>query len=48
MPPNLHRYYGAGYSHFMTSICFQRLLGTPPSRDLFPEVMEQVQQRYRL
>ena len=43
MPTNLHRYYGAGYSHFITTSCYQRrpLLGTPRSRDLFLEVMEQ-------
>jgi hypothetical protein len=36
MPTNLHRYYGAGYSHFITTSCYQRrpLLGTPRSRDL--------------
>ncbi|MGO8794878.1 MAG: REP-associated tyrosine transposase [Candidatus Sulfotelmatobacter sp.] len=49
MPTNLHRFYGAGYSHFITTSCFQRrpLLGTPRSRDLFLEVMEQVRQRHR-
>ena len=48
MPANLHRYYGAGYSHFITTSCYQRrpLLGTPRSRDLFLEVMEQVRQRH--
>ena len=49
MPTNLHRFYGAGYSHFITTSCFQRrpLLGTPRSRGLFLEVMEQVRQRHR-
>jgi putative transposase len=49
MPTNLHRYYGAGYSHFITTSCYQRrpLLGTPRSRDLFLEVMEQVRQRHQ-
>ena len=44
MPTNLHRYYGAGYAHFITTSCYQRrpLLGTPRSRDLFLEVMEEV------
>ena len=49
MPANLHRYYGAGYSHFITTSCYQRrpLLGTPRSRDLFLEVMEQIRQRHQ-
>jgi putative transposase len=49
MPTNLHRYYGAGYSHFITTSCYQRrpLLGTPRSRDLFLEVMEQIRQRHQ-
>jgi REP element-mobilizing transposase RayT len=25
MPNRLHRYYGAGYSHFITTRCYQRL-----------------------
>ena len=49
MPSNLHRDYGAGYLHFITTSCYQRraLLGAPQSRDLFLEVMEQVRRRYR-
>jgi hypothetical protein len=49
MPTNLHRYYGAGYSHFITTSCYQRrpLLGTLRSRDLFLEVLEQVRQRHQ-
>jgi len=49
MPTNLHRYYGAGYLHFITTSCYQRsaLLGTSKNRDLFLEVMEQVRRRYR-
>ena len=49
MPTNLHRYYGAGYSHFITTSCYQRrpLLGTPRSRDLFLEVVEQIRQRHQ-
>jgi len=49
MPTNLHRYYGAGYSHFITTSCYQRrpLLGTPRSRDLVLEVMEQVRRRHQ-
>jgi putative transposase len=48
MPTNLHRYYGAGYLHFITTSCYQRraLLGTPQNRDLFLEVMERVRRRY--
>jgi hypothetical protein len=40
MPTNLHRYYGTGYSHFITTSCYQRrpLHGTPRSRDLFLEI----------
>jgi REP element-mobilizing transposase RayT len=49
MPTNLHRYYGAGYSHFITTSCYQRrpLLGTARSRDLFLEVMEQIRQHHQ-
>jgi putative transposase len=49
MPTNLHRYYGARYSHFITTSCYQRraLLGTPRARDLFLEVMEQIRQRHQ-
>jgi len=49
MPTNLHRYYGAGYLHFITTSCYRRtpLLSAPHNRDLFLEVMEQVRRRYR-
>jgi putative transposase len=49
MPTNLPRYYGSGYSHFITTSCYQRrpLLGTPHARDLFLEVMEQIRQRHQ-
>ena len=49
MPKNLHRYYGAGYLHFITTSCYQRrpLLATPQSRDLFLEVMEQARKRHQ-
>ena len=49
MPTKLHRYYGAGYLHFITTSCYRRspLLGTPKDRDLFLEVMERVRRRYR-
>jgi len=48
VPNRLHRYYGAGYSHFITTSCYQRqpLLNTPQNRDLFLEVLEQVRRRY--
>ena len=44
MPNRLHRYYGAGYSHFITTSCCQRLplLGPARNRDLFLRVLEQV------
>jgi putative transposase len=49
MPTNLHRYYGAGYSHFITTCCYQRrpLLGTPRARDLFLDVLEQIRERHQ-
>jgi putative transposase len=49
MPADLHRYYGAGYLHFITTSCYQRrpLLGTPRSRDLFLDVMERVRERHQ-
>ena len=49
MPTNLHRCYGSGYSHFITTSCYQHrpLLSTPRSRDLFLEVMEQIRQRHQ-
>src|SRR5208282_6824513 len=48
MPSRLRRYYGAGYSHFITTSCYHRraLLGTPQNRDLFLAVLEQVRRRY--
>ena len=49
MPTNLHRYYGAGYSHFITTSCYQRrpLLGTARARDLFLQVLEQIRERHQ-
>jgi putative transposase len=49
MPNRLHRYYGAGYSHFITTSCYQRLplLASPGKRDLLLRVLEQVRRRYR-
>ena len=48
MPKRLHRYYGAGYAHFITTSCYRRLplLGSARSRDLFLRVLEQVRRRY--
>jgi putative transposase len=44
----LHRYYGAGYSHFITTSCYQRLplLNSPRNRDLSVRVLEEVRRRY--
>jgi hypothetical protein len=49
MPNRLHRYYGGGYLHFITTSCYQRraLLGSRKNRDLFLKVLEQVRRRYR-
>ena len=48
MPNRLHRYYGAGYSHFITTGCYRRLplLASPRNRDLFLRVLESVRRRY--
>ena len=48
MPNRLHRYYGAGYLHFITTSCYQRraLLGSRQNRNLFLQVLEQVRRRY--
>ena len=48
MPTKLHRYYGAGYLHFITTSCYQRspLLSSPRDRDLFLEILEQVRRRF--
>ncbi|MFZ1139600.1 MAG: transposase [Candidatus Sulfotelmatobacter sp.] len=48
MPNRLHRYYGAGYLHFITTSCYQRraLLGSQRDRDLFLQVLERVRRRY--
>jgi putative transposase len=49
MPTRLHRYYGAGYSHFITTSCYHRLplLGSARNRDLFLQVLEQTRRCYR-
>ena len=48
MPRRLHRYYGVGYLHFITTSCYQRraLLRKKQNRDLFFQVLEQVRRRY--
>jgi putative transposase len=45
----LHRYYGAGYLHFITASCYQRMpmLAKSQHRDLLLEVLESVRRRYR-
>jgi putative transposase len=49
VPNKLHRHYGAGYLHFITTSCYRRLplLARPQNRDLLLEVLERVRQRYR-
>src|SRR5881296_1432477 len=49
MPRRLHRYYGSGYLHFITSSCYQRrpLLNTPRRRTWFLEILEQVLRDWR-
>ncbi|MGC2400279.1 MAG: transposase [Acidobacteriaceae bacterium] len=49
MPNRLHRYYGAGYLHFVTTSCYRRLplLNQPHNRDLLLDVLERVRRRYR-
>jgi transposase IS200 family protein len=46
--PGLHRYYGAGYLHYITTSCYHRRawLAAEANRDLFVEVLEQVRRRY--
>jgi putative transposase len=48
VPTRLHRYYGAGYLHFITTSCYQRrpLLASARKRDLLLEVLERVRRRY--
>jgi len=49
MTKGLRRYYDAGHSHFITCSCDDRnpWLDTPPRRDLFLSILEQVRLRYR-
>lgn len=48
MPQQLHRYYGAGYLHFITTSCYQRwpLLDSRCTRDLFLEALEDTRRGY--
>ena len=48
MPKRLHRYYGSGHLHFITSTCHHRrpFLGTVRRRNLFLKILEQVRVRY--
>ncbi len=48
MPRRLHRYYGSGYAHFITSSCYHQrpLLGTAVRRNLFVKILEEVRLRY--
>jgi putative transposase len=48
MPRRLHRHYGTGDLHFITSSCYRRrpLLGTPHHRNLFLQILEQTRLRY--
>jgi putative transposase len=49
MPSRLHRYYGAGYLHFITFSCYRRrpLLGNRQRRDLFLKLLDQVRRNYK-
>jgi putative transposase len=44
----LHRGYGAGYLHFITTSCYERrpFLGSPENRDLFLQALERVRRQY--
>lgn len=48
MPARLHRYFGAGYLHFIATSCYRRRapLGQSKNRDLFLQLLEQVRRRY--
>ncbi len=48
MPTRLHRFYGSGHFHFITTSCYHRqpLLARPRRRDLFLRILEQVRRRY--
>ena|SRR5713101_5663319 len=48
MPRRLHRHYGSGHVHFITSSCYHQrpFLGTAARRNLFLTILEQVRLRY--
>jgi len=47
MPTRLHRYYGSGHFHFITTSCYyRRPLLSPRRRDLFLKILEQTRKRY--
>jgi putative transposase len=48
MPSRLHRHYGNGHLHFITSSCYHQrpLLRTAARRNLFLKILEQVRLRY--
>jgi putative transposase len=48
MPKGLRRWYGGGDYHFITCSCYHRqaFLGSAARRDLFLEILEEVQRRY--
>ena len=48
MPRRLHRQYGAGHLHFITTSCYQRRpwLDSDRHRDMFVDVLERVRRRY--
>jgi REP-associated tyrosine transposase len=50
MPLGLKRIYGLGHLHFITFSCYRRqpLLGTPRSRNIFVEILDQVRYRFVL
>jgi putative transposase len=48
MPRRLHRHYGTGHLHFITTSCYRRqpLLATARRRNLLLKILEQVRLRY--
>src|SRR4051812_39536062 len=49
MPKGLHRIYGGGDYHFITSSCYRRqpLLGTAERRTAFLKILEKVRKHFR-
>jgi REP element-mobilizing transposase RayT len=48
VPTKLKRYYGQKHIHYITCSCFHRrqYLGTPQSRDVFCEILEEVRRKF--